>query len=282
MILQGLRERFAWLACCAISTGCVGCSVDGGDDSDAWSDGSTDAGVETDVAVAAPPTLTWVLDWSTEGVEQSVDGWSVTTEDGTTLEVTDGALVTYGGQLIECATAARVSEDVLVRVARAAQELLVGRAWAGHSGDSSNATTIEGVIEPLTPLSTSTWGRAGLAPTRYCRAHYLVARGDESVRGWSERPEMDRTTLRMAGSWRRRDAGGSFAFESAIANGAFLGLTPDGTGIDGAAGSWTITVRRDVRTWLSSVDWQEPDASRLGDAVVMALLAATTAEVVAD
>lgn len=144
--------------------------------------------------VAAPGVLlesvTWRVDWQTDGLVQQAEGWSTTTDLGYTVTITAGHLVTYSLGLLPCPEAS-------------AGWGLISTARAAH-GPSINETSLSAPraldLRALTDadLDTRTFPAA-----RYCSAEALIARADQHTRGLGAVEPEAGVSLALTGHWQR-------------------------------------------------------------------------------
>lgn len=147
---------------------------------------------------------TWSLEWDTAGTHaEPGGGWSVTNDVGVTFVVESGWLVARSVAFGPCD----------LPDAGATGWLRLGpRAARAHGEDDPSTLTLALIEDLARPVASS--GHAALfAPTRYCRAHWLVARATDSATSHL-RGEAVGSSLALLGSWSRAGRGGRLSLRT--------------------------------------------------------------------
>ncbi len=201
-----------------------------------WSGGPAPAGPGS-----APHRVSYELRWALGGAAAREQGFVIERADGR-VEVDALAVVTISMSLVPCAPPKPPTAlwDAVIPVAR-----------AGHSIAPDPAQLEAPVVDAYGAESSLSFGSRDLAGNRYCKVHWLVARGpgrgphDLSRAGWAGQ------SLRVSGRFvPRKGAPVPFEWQTGLANGAFRDLPalPD-------AGALTVRLIRRVDTLFDGVDF---------------------------
>lgn len=179
------------------------------------------------------------LAWESESAVERDDGTlRLTTNDGATVDITEGYLSTYAASLAPCVPATATS--LLRRIGPA-------RAWAGHGNDEGLATAA-GRIEQIRPQPALPLATLETPPIAYCRAHWVAAPADASTVD-AEALDMRGRVLRIRGRWQQHGSNGDFDWSSTVASGALAELPAELTG------SVRVRVVRPLDTLFDGIDF---------------------------
>jgi hypothetical protein len=238
------------------------------------------AGCRSDPAGSASHTASYRLEWSADGVDIELGGtsWQTTNDRGYRVRVDRGYLVDYSMELVEC------PKDAL----RSGRDSLwawfpVQAAWAGHMPTTPNPAAIHTPhIEALHAPTDFDVGSMQLAPQRYCRVHYLIARANRSAVGLPEDVDMVERSLYVRGTYQSAKAAASHPFELATsaANAALTELFPPGYfGVQGSAividtgrENVRIVIHRTLKSLFDGIDFEAMSAARIERQVLQNLI----------
>lgn len=157
--------------------------------------------------------VVFVVSWDRSGVVFDPDGsgWSVTTDQGFTLHLDRGWMITYGLWLTPCPTAAWSLP-------------FLGTAQAAHPTLSDPSAVPRGRAERLHDPVDGAFDPVVFDLTRYCSAELLIARADHNVDLLADAPELDQISVDLGGTWDDGESSGSFDVTSTITNGLLRSL----------------------------------------------------------
>ena len=211
----------------------------------------------------------YTLDWDLDRTRRHpAGGWSVRTDRGYSVRVTEGRLVTSNLELVPCHAleASPATASLFGQIGPAA-------VLAGHSSLLPNESKISRSYEEdlADPAALFLEARVVTDP-EYCQAHYLVARPRRSRPGT--------LALDIAGTWARPEGGaaGGFRIQSAGAYGQFLEFSAGGGArIERRAivGGIDVTVRRSLGSLFDGIDFAAGAAQASGMRVMRRLVADT-------
>lgn len=180
-------------------------------------------------------TVRHVLDWDLSRVEPADGGAVEITNDlGLTFRVTSGYLVTYSVALVPCPTEVALLERV--------HDFLIPSAFAGHGGETDPSALSVPHVEWLSDLSRAELETVTFHATRYCNAHYLVARSTGSVTGAGV--ESVDVALSVEGSVIGMGGDDPFRWTTTLADGVIVPLSVDDDAGPDAREVTVTTVRR--------------------------------------
>ncbi len=222
--------------------------------------------------------LIYRLQWELGAAQPSPDGlgWVVDTDLGYTVHVESGWISTYSVQLIECEDqddAHTHDDDDLAALWNAVAGS--GVAWAGHSGETDASISTAGVVETLDGTMTAELAAVTVTnSTRYCEAHWLAFRADDTVQG-NDDGSLDGRTLWLTGTYRAPgdDVDSPFIIETSLGNGVILGLP---TVIDTASTGAVITVRRELGRLFDGVEFATDADARIEQRILANLVASAS------
>lgn len=205
----------------------------------------------------ATTPVTYELAWDLGAATVHADGsWTVVTDDGAEVTVTDGTLATWSATLLECPHGHGWLDGL-------AGVFAIASASAGHASGGPDLAAAQGpAVQSLVEPTTATLGDAVLAEPDYCEAHTAVAGGGAAA---------DATTLSITGTWLAADADTAvpFTIEADQAWGALVEVDLPGD-------TRTVELVRHLDTLFDDVDvlTQTPDAQ--AEAILRALTEQTT------
>lgn len=205
------------------------------------------AGCRSDSAPAALHAVSYRLEWSSEGaaIEPGGSGWETTTDRGYRVHVERGYLVDYSMELVECPKEVRESDADSLWAWFAERA-----AWAGHMPTTPNPAAIHTPhIEALHAPTNFEVGALLLAPQRYCRVHYLIARSNRSAVGLPDDVDMVERSLYVRGTYQAATTAAPSRFElgTSAANAVLTELFPPGRFGDHGAAFVVDTGRENAR-----------------------------------
>jgi hypothetical protein len=237
-------------------------------------------GCRSDPARSASHTAGYRLEWSADGVdiEPGGTGWQATTDRGYRVRVERGYLVDYSMELVECPKEARRSDGDSLWA-----WFPVQAAWAGHMPTTPNPAAIHTPhIEALHAPTDFDVGSMSLAPQRYCRVHYLIARANRSAVGLPDDVDMVERSLYMRGAYHSATATESHPFELATsaANAVLTELFPPGHfGVAGSAivvdtgrENVRVVIHRALKSLFDGVDFDSMTPARVERQVLQNLI----------
>ncbi len=211
------------------------------------------------VNCGTPPigTIEYELGWSTERIVSAGGGWTVTTDLGYEVTVQQGWLVSYGLTLLPC-------EDDPGLARRSA--FGVSTAYAGHPGAADRSAFMEPVVQSLSSPVDLHVASVRVPATRYCQAHYLVARSDEDAVRTST-GDMRGTTLLVSGSYRApgSDRAEELRIRIAAANGGIVGFSngaPE-TNVSTGHGDYVVRFERDLGALFDQIEFDDFSAEEI-------------------
>jgi hypothetical protein len=216
---------------------------------------------------AGSGTITYALVWDAGGVETGPDGsWSVTTDLGYEVTVTDGTLTTFSASAVACPHLHGVLDRLFGFMSLPA-------AWAGHPDDEDPALVAGPSIESLIDLAATELGTATVHEPSYC----------EGFTNWGSNDSDP--TLTLTGSWVATDGtAGTLEISTTVdwgtksvvvgADGSTASAAADGDGV-------TIAIVRPIARIFDGVEFVSADDEELARAVLRSL-AANTSFVVVD
>ena len=169
------------------------------------------------------------LHWDDEGViDKGPDGaWTTLTDLGYRVQITEGFIVNYSAQLVECGE----DEYTLCEEQTAWHEtgwrsfgLGMPFARAGHGSGENDPSAVEKVYaQSLTASASLQYGAALAAPAVYCRTHYLAGPLTTNAEGGIEDETRRGLTLWATGYYTPPEGGSPvrFAIETTSAYGVF-------------------------------------------------------------
>lgn len=230
------------------------CTVEAGSDGGAGGASMDEPRDEEQGAVIG--AAVWELTWDRSGVvdDASGSGWSVENDLGYRVHVTSGWILDHSVSLGPC--------EIPKTDGGAAWLPLRFGIRAAHAHDDADASAIEMMhAEDLTRLDDAGPWPSVFPKTRYCRAHWLVARATTP----SDAPagvDLGQTSVRVAGTWERDGEAHDFAIDTWWPQGHLqdLGDVTDPAEIaaaraDGEARWAWITVRRRLGVLFDGIDF---------------------------
>ncbi len=228
-------------------------------------------GCRSTTAPSTPHTVSYRLEWSSQGTaaEPNGNGWRTTNDRSYRVHVEHGYLADYSMELVECPKEAAES---------AIDSLWAGfqgpMAWAGHMPTTPNPAAIHTPhIEALHAPTDFNVGSMLLAPQRYCRVHYLIARANRSAVGLPDDVDMVERSLYVRGTAQAAAAAEPHAFELATsaANAVLTELyPPDRFGMQGAAiivdtgrENVQVVIHRQLKSLFDGVDFDAMTPARM-------------------
>lgn len=206
----------------------------------------------TDLDIADPGQIRYVLDWAWDGAESIPGGgWQVINDLGFNVTVTHGYMVSFSAQLVPC------PDDVLDggTTTGALLRTLFGSGVA-HASDGTEELDSSGVqayVEGLkNPVATLRGPAQALGHT-YCRVHYLIARGPEGIASLPTDVAMEGTSLYLTGTW-RLGQGDETSFEWRTASPTALFGELEGT-LNSANTGAEVTITRSLGRLFDGVDF---------------------------
>lgn len=226
-------------------------------------------------------TITYALDWETNGVVSTADGIVIETDLGYVVTLTEATVWSWSTTTVACEHDDRFSiwdsAAGLVEASLGAEP-----AAAGH-GDVDQAELVAPTIETLvraaelTDATTTVLGEVNVSEPTWCEGHWALSgsSGSDQASASSSDP-----TLALSGSVTSPDGTVSpLDISTDIAWGAKAELlTVDGTGAQPETGEpISITVVRDLASTFDGIDFAEfdPDdlaATGANDALAVAVL----------
>jgi hypothetical protein len=192
--------------------------------------------------------VTYLGDWDTDGVELTDDGFTVISDLGYTVEVTEARLVDYTLSMVSC-------HHVLARMS-----LFGSPAWAGHPDEDDPSTMLEPAVQHFADPGITELGSVSFATESYCRLHSLIAAEDSELLPDS-RPGTN-YSLVIAGEVTTPE-GAQFTLH--IASNQGLGRLDDFDAIafTGTGSTAEITVTRRLETMFDGIALDEDPASTI-------------------
>ncbi len=192
-------------------------------------------------------SLTYELVWSLDGVERlEQGGWRVETDQGYTVEIKRGYLVSYTVDLVDCARLSSTQGSVW--------QMWLPKAWAGHDDEPSPAAVAPSRVEAIHALEDVRIPSLMPGSVRYCLGHYLVGRADDETLDLPRDVDLNRTSLWVEGSWRisGEEEVHTFVVETALAAGVLEDLLEqqEGTAQEEAKAIEVDTGRSAVNVWV--------------------------------
>ena len=228
-------------------------------------------GCRSNTAPSAPHTVSYRLEWSSQGTvaEPNGNGWQTTNDRGYRVHVEHGYLADYSMELVECPKEARELD-----IDSFSAWLPVRAAWAGHMPTTPNPAAIHTPhIEALHAPTDFNVGSMQLAPQRYCRVHYLIARANRSAVGLPDDVDMVERSLYVRGTAQGAAATEPHPFELATsaANAVLTELFPPGRfGAQGAAiivdtgrENARVVIHRQLKSLFDGVDFDTMTPARI-------------------
>ncbi len=205
----------------------------------------------------ASTPVTYELAWDLGDAVVHEDGsWTVVTDDGAAVTVTDGSLATYSATLLECLHGHGWAD-------RLTGLFGIATVSAGHTSGGTDPAAVQGpVVQSLVEPTTATLGDALLAEPDYCEAHTAVAGGGAAA---------DATTLSITGTWRAAgaDTAVPFTIDADQAWGAMVEADLPGD-------SRTVQLVRHLDTLFDDVDVLTQTPGEQAEAVLRTLTEQTT------
>lgn len=195
-------------------------------------------------------SASWSLTWDRARVsEHPSGGWSVVTDLGYAVHVTRGWVVdqsfAFGPCVVPDAGARRVPT-------------LAVRAAHAHGEDDPSTLTVF-AVEDLVALADTDPFPALFAPTKYCRAHWLVARAIESPATHLRREALG-SSLHVDGAWSRGAEAGEVHIDTWWTHGRLVDLaatTVGGLPSDDVARAARVTVTRNAGAMFDGIDFAQ-------------------------
>ena len=233
---------------------------------------------ESDASPPVAGSIRYRYEWDLDGVKRdpASPGWTVDTDLGYEVTVTEGYLVSASVQLTQCPE----EESAASRVWDAF--FGIPSARAGHSSEFNPAAVTLGVAESLLDLAPFEAGTVTGIEERFCSAHYLVAPGDKDTRLLPKGSiNMVDKSLYLQGTWRRpgSTAAELFTIDTSLSWGELSSLYPPGQyQVEGAAfeaepgtvGS-LVVIRRRPATMFDGVDFETVTDKEFATRVLSAL-----------
>ena len=228
------------------------------------------AGCQSDAVHSAPHRVSYRLEWSWEGVSARSDGsgWDAVNDRGYRVHVDVGYLVDYSMELVECPKEAQASSADWRWI------WWPRPAWAGHAPTTPNPAAIYTPhIEALRAATSLDVGSRVLAPQRYCRVHYLIARANRSAVGLPDSVDMVERSLYVLGTYQAATAAAPQTFEIATsaANAVLTDLFPPGhygaqgsaVVVDSGQENAHVVIRRALKSLFDGVDFEAMPPARI-------------------
>lgn len=231
--------------------------------------------------------LTYTLSWDSDGVEVEPDGsFTVVTDEGYEVTVTDGTLASYSATVVSCddARAADTSNDDTETGSSGAVETasglladLTGVDDAAANHGQTYDEQVEGpVVETIASSDTKVLGTTTVGTDSYCDAH--VAFAQVSAVGADEEELAQFATLELEGTVVAPDGSEtplSIATTLPWATKADL-LGETGERLELTATDATIEVRRDLARLFDGVDFDSLSGDELDRALLRSIADATS------
>lgn len=257
------RSRRSPLALALLTSLAVACGEPMDDDEGTDSDALEPADPEDALDLLAPPELGPTepliaeVHYQTRWNQYPAGAWTTVTDLGYRVTVERGGLVNYSAALVECLDA------------------------RGHGSSINPTQTTRAVFESLTSPAPGLLDARTFTASRFCHAHYLVARSDDDTLGLPEEPALAGLSLWVAGRYQAPGAeeGDEVPFEIAATSpfGALFEL-PTGDMAEGSDEPMraTIVIERELDTLLDGVDFEHDDDDARARQVVENAVAHTT------
>lgn len=187
----------------------------------------------------------YTLAWSTDGLVEEAQGWSVITDRGYEVHVREGSLTTYGLSLVAC-------EDVLARGLSP-----IASAHAGHGEQADPSTWSAPYTQSLTAPEPELYGELVFASARYCQVHYLLYAAREDTEGAGEADVG--STLRLEAEV-LAPVQRTLSLHVAPGHGALVDLPA----IDGEGSVLELVARRDLAGMLDGIDLASATDEEIG------------------
>lgn len=205
---------------------------------------------------------TWTRAWDLAGVTPEPDGgFSVDTDLGYRVRITEGWLAHHSVSLSPCDPAESTSEE-----ANSWGFSLIKSAFA-HEEDQDPSAIEALLVEDLTYLDDAELGASSFPPAHYCRAHWLVARptGEQIS---PEGVEMGGSSVRLSGAWSKGNASGTFSIDTWWPHAILVDIedaaSPEDieqAREDGASRFAFITIRRPLGRAFDGIDFGSDDVT---------------------
>lgn len=190
-------------------------------------------------------SVSYLVRWDDTGVVRQEDGWSVDTDLGYRVTVTEGWVVEHTVTLVPCASH---------QASGGLWSVIGGVAYAAHAVPEDPSKLERQRAASLMTLAPEDLGAQAFAPGRYCDAFWLVGRASRPVPGEAARPEAG-TSLHLAGRWRRGDQTGHFDYTTSWTQGRHHSLS-DAVGQGPAL---TVAITRQARSLFDGVDFAQAE-----------------------
>jgi len=217
-------------------------------------DAGTDSPSDEAAADADLREIVYDVGWRWGDIERSDDSWQVVNDLGYVVTLSRGYIVSYSMELVECTDGSDEGDTASTPL----DWLRPRPAFAGHPSGTNPAAIYTSRVESLIALEASEAGRLTVAPYRYCRLHYLIARGQEGTADLPDDADMIGASVVVEGTYVHTDALSAgdvgatpFSYRTAIANGLLVDIEP----IDVSNGDVSVYIERDVRGLFDGVDF---------------------------
>lgn len=195
-------------------------------------------------------TVHYELDWDWGDATATADGWTVLTDRGYQVVVTEGFLMTDSVQLVVCSDTDLGSVASLLRFVGAV------RAWAGHGRQQDPSAWRVGYAESLSRPSRVALGGVKVGSGVYCRAHFLVAGAETDTVGLPAAPDLVGTSVYVVGEATGADGEAlPFTIWSTLPVGSLVGWSDPVAPIDTASGDVRVTIIRDLGHLFDGIDF---------------------------
>jgi hypothetical protein len=233
--------------------------------------GSAEDAEEGVVLSAATWSIAWDLDRVTLAAE---GGFSVDTDLGYHVKVESGWLVDYSASFGPCNPAPATSTAAVFG-------LPIATAHA-HPEEVDPSELLSLHVEDLAHPVDAELGAVSFPPVRYCRAHWLVARG-KGVLDAPEGVDMLGRSVRLSGTWSRGTASGEIAIDTWWPQGRLVDLeevvAPDALAEarqDGRTRFAFVTVRRPLGRAFDGIEFETATDAQVAGRLLDNLVGGTT------
>ena len=216
--------------------------------------------------------VTYEATWGLDGLRALETGWTQTTDLGYEVTVETGWIVSYSASLTPCSgVAARVRTPSPLA-------WLIPTAHAGHGDDADPSTLPAPQAESLHAPTPHQLAALSFDEATYCHIHYLVARSSDTTIGLPDLPDLEGSSLYLAGSWTTVDGESTpFVVDTDLNYGRLYVLEDAWAG--GSGSRATVTIHRDLSGWFDGLDLIHLDQEELARELIASLLEHTEVSV---
>ena len=170
-------------------------------------------------------TLEYFLTWDTNDLSKNENGeWEFTNNRGYPIRLSQGYLITYSVQLVECPHEESTALKWFNRI------LGIRTAHAGHPNPQDNPAAIyQSLGENLIDAESQSIGIVEVEPNSYCQLHYLVAGATLETTSLPDEINLLGTTVYLSGFYQSLDTEEwiPFKIHTPLANGVLNSLFED-------------------------------------------------------